>query len=113
MSPITTHVLDLTRGTPAAGIPVLLEVRGGKRGWKLLGKSRTDADGRAKDLFPGGRLRKGTYRLHFSLAGYARTHKRKLFFPAATIVFVVDDTVRHYHVPLLLSAYGYSTYRGS
>jgi len=103
MSPITTHVLNTVSGRPAAGVPVTLEFRG-----KLLGEASTDADGRARNLLPEGhQLEPGLYSLHFDVSGIAT------FFPEITIGFLVENPGRHYHVPLLLSAYGYTTYRGS
>jgi 5-hydroxyisourate hydrolase len=103
MSAITTHVLDTVSGRPAAGVPVTLE-----HGGKLLGKSVTDADGRARDLLPADyRLEPGLYCLRFHTAGISA------FFPEIEIRFRVDNPEQHYHVPLLLSAYGYTTYRGS
>ena len=115
MRAITTHVLDLASGRPAKGMLVTLEYRSGKTRWKTLGKGKTDADGRLRNLLPEGhRLKAGTYRLHFDLAAYSRSRgKGRFFFPEASVVFIVKDTARHYHVPLLLSPFGYSTYRGS
>ena len=114
MRDITTHVLDLSSGWPAKGVPVTLEFRTRNGTWEILGKSKTDADGRVKNLLPEGhRLKAGTYRLHFAVAAYSRARKRDSFFPEASVIFVVKNTARRYHVPLLLSAYGYSTYRGS
>ena len=114
MSPITTHVLDLASGRPAKGVPVTLEFRSGKKAWRVLGRGKTDADGRLKNLLTSShRLKAGVYRLHFDLAVYSRGAARGCFFPEAAVVFTVKDTARHYHMPLLLSPYGYSTYRGS
>lgn len=111
MSRITTHVLDTARGLPAAGVPVTLEVRAGD-GWKTLGRGRTDADGRARELHEGD-IENGTYRLTFDTTPYFESVDVEGFFPVAQIVFDVRDASRHHHVPLLLSPYGYSTYRGS
>jgi 5-hydroxyisourate hydrolase len=112
-SPITTHVLDTSLGRPAAGVPVALEIRAGEEKWKELGRGITDADGRANQLLAPGHLIDGTYRLTFDTDSYFRSRKMKAFYPHVAIVFVVSDTKQHYHVPLLLSPYGYSTYRGS
>jgi len=110
---ITTHVLDTARGRPAAGVPVTLEVFSGGE-WKEVGRALTDADGRAKQLSsPDQVLNLGTYRLSFDLAAWFAAQEIEAFFPSATIVFLVRDQNQHYHVPLLLSPYGYSTYRGS
>jgi 5-hydroxyisourate hydrolase len=102
---ITTHVLDVAQGKPAAGIPVRLEIRE-QQGWTLLGEGSTDAEGRLRTLVKGA-LRAGTYRLTFE------TGSRSAFFPEVSILFEVKDPSAHYHVPLLLSPFGYSTYRGS
>jgi len=114
MSGITTHVLDTARGEPARGVPVSLEmmVTGGE--WKLVGRGKTNADGRLKELLPeGSDLIKGTYRLIFDTAAYFRKQKSEAFFPEVQVLFEVRDPSRHHHVPLLLSSFGYSTYRGS
>ena len=102
---ITTHVLDTAQGRPAAGILVRLELRE-PQGWTLAGQGKTDADGRLRSLGPGA-LRAGLYRLVFE------TKSHSAFFPEVSIVFEVADAAAHYHVPLLLSPFGYSTYRGS
>lgn len=107
---ITTHVLDTSRGRPAAGVPVLLEVW--EDGWQEAGRALTDADGRAKQLLeiP---LREGVWRIVFDLAAWFGAQGIDSFYPAAILVFHVRDAEQHYHVPLLLSPFGYSTYRGS
>ena len=102
---ITTHVLDTAQGRPANGIPVRLEVRESGK-WTLVGEGATDADGRLETLTRGA-ITKGTYRLTFD------TRARSAFFPEVTIQFEIADPSAHYHVPLLLSPFGYSTYRGS
>ena len=111
-SAVTTHVLDTARGTPAAGIPVRLErVWGGEPA--EIGRASTDADGRVPDIGPE-RLQAGTYRLVFGVAEYfASLDQRDAFFPEVTVTFTVDGEAPHYHVPLLLSPFGYATYRGS
>jgi 5-hydroxyisourate hydrolase len=103
---ITTHVLDTARGRPAGGVPVRL-LRG-PHGDDLLAEAATDVDGRVGELGPEA-LPPGTYRLVFDVAAYAGADA---FFPEVTITFAVSDE-RHHHVPLLLSPFGYSTYRGS
>lgn len=103
MAGITTHVLDTAKGRPAAGVPVTLF-----RGEERLFDGVTDADGRAK-LLAAERVVAGTYRLTFDIASYDAAG----FYPEATIVFRIEDAAQHYHVPLLLSPFGYSTYRGS
>ena len=107
MAGITTHVLDTAKGKPAAGIAVTLEVREGDR-WTRVADGVTDADGRLRTLTGSHEVRRGTYRLTFRTGAYSRG-----FFPEVVIVFSVDDPSEHFHVPLLLSPFGYSTYRGS
>ena len=113
MSAITTHVLDTSRGRPAAGVPVSLEVEAAG-GWKLIGKGKTDADGRISNLVPDETPPEtGTYRLIFDTAKYFENQQAEGFYPRVTIIFQIKDAGQHYHVPLLLSPFGYSTYRGS
>jgi 5-hydroxyisourate hydrolase len=109
---ITTHVLDTSLGRPAQGIPVALEMQ--KSGvWKKLGSQITDADGRARELVPQGALEKAVYRLIFNTSAYFASRKITGFYPEVNVVFEIQEPKQHYHVPLLLSPYGYSTYRGS
>lgn len=141
MSAITTHVLDTALGRPAAGVPVRLEraagdgtaadgtvggtgvggtgvsgpgVSGTGVSGTVIGRASTDQDGRASDLGPA-ELEPGTYRLVFDTGAYSRASRpaELPFFPEVTVTFTVADPARHYHVPLLLSPFGYSTYRGS
>jgi len=112
MKSVSTHVLDVHRGKPAQGVPVKLE-RKSDDGFSTLKEGSTDADGRVKDLVPDGQLEPGTYRITFDTGAYFATQNLEGFYPEAAIVFVVRDANSHYHVPLLLSAHGYSTYRGS
>jgi 5-hydroxyisourate hydrolase len=112
VSAITTHVLDTARGTPAAGVPVRLERLSGA-GPEEIGRASTDADGRVRALGPQ-RLQPGTYRLVFGTDEYfASLDQRDAFFPEVTVTFTADGEAPHYHVPLLLSPFGYATYRGS
>ena len=111
MSAITTHVLDTARGRPAGGVPVILEIQS-EEGWKTLGGGRTDSDGRARDL-SGDEISAGVYRLTFDTASYFAACGAEGFFPVAQVVFEVRDPSARHHVPLLLSPFGYSTYRGS
>jgi 5-hydroxyisourate hydrolase len=109
---ITTHVLDTARGRPAAGVPVVLERAVGE-GWEELGRGATDADGRLRTLVAeGAALAAGRYRLTFDTSAYFRDHGEAAFYPEVAVVFTVA-TDEHHHVPLLLSPFGYSTYRGS
>jgi 5-hydroxyisourate hydrolase len=113
MSAITTHILDLSRGRPAEGVAVSLEVLRNGEG-QVLGRGETDADGRLKDLLPDDfKLTAGVYRLTFRILDYFASMGVETFYPEVTIIFVVADAAAHYHVPLLVSPYGYSTYRGS
>jgi 5-hydroxyisourate hydrolase len=107
---ISTHVLDTSRGTPAPGLDVVLELRQ-DAGWTNIGRRTTDAEGRVA-AFSDARLAAGTYRLTFDTAAYHRRVGVAPFFPEVTVTFDAQAGV-HYHVPLLLSPYGYSTYRGS
>lgn len=112
MSGITTHVLDTARGTPAAGVGVLLSVRGGGD-WRELSRASTDENGRILE-FPGaGPLDAAIYRLRFETGDYLRGIGMEPFYPHVEITFHVADPGEHYHVPLLLSPFGYATYRGS
>ena len=110
---ITTHILDVALGKPAVSVPVKLE-REANGTWAEEGACNTDKEGRAPDLLPVSFvLTAGTYRITFELSEYFRLQSRKSFYPHATITFTVEDPQQHYHVPLLLSGFGYSTYRGS
>lgn len=111
MSTLSTHILDTALGRPAPGVAIRLERREGP-GWTPLGEARTDADGRARALAPGP-LEPGVYRLHFDTAGYFCDTAQRGFYPEVQVVFSVEAGQGHYHVPLLLSPWGYSTYRGS
>jgi 5-hydroxyisourate hydrolase len=95
-------------------VPVRLEIHRGERGWTALGERVTDADGRVRDLIPAGaRVDAGLYRLTFMTGSYFSATGTRGFFPEVMLTFEVTDATQHYHVPLLLSPYGYSTYRGS
>jgi 5-hydroxyisourate hydrolase len=109
---ITTHVLDTARGRPAAGMRVDLEARIGE-GWDQAGGGGTAADGRVPGLVAEGTLRAGVHRLTFHTGDWFTAQGTEGFYPLVTVVFQIADPAAHYHVPLLLSPYGYSTYRGS
>lgn len=114
MSGISTHVLDLARGDPAAGILVVLEMEDAETGWREVGAARTDEDGRIGELLPeGGVLRAGTYRLRFRTGAYFEEAGVEGFHPHVEIAFAVREPREHHHIPLLLSPFGYTTYRGS
>ena len=110
MNGITTHILDVSRGLPAPHVVVRLEM-GTANEWKMLAEAITDADGRAR-LIESAEMETGNYRLTFEVASYFDSTATLAFYPTIQIVFTVRET-RHHHVPLLLSPFGYSTYRGS
>jgi 5-hydroxyisourate hydrolase len=113
MSILTTHVLDTSRGKPAGGVPVTLEVRSEDGSWKRLDRGATDADGRAGMLANEASIPRGVYRLSFDTAAYFSALNVEGFYPEVVVTFEARDPSQHYHVPLLLARYGYSTYRGS
>ena len=109
MSSVSTHVLDTALGKPAAGIHAILEVQMQPGQWTQLGHTATDADGRVTSFVPpDASLAPGVYRLCFDTGAYQTG-----FYPEVIITFRIDSPEQHYHVPLLLSPFGYSTYRGS
>lgn len=110
---ISTHVLDTSLGLPATGMRVALEQKAGTA-WRSVGAASTDADGRVKELLSAGTpLARGVYRLHFDTGGYFAARSVKAFYPSVTVEFEVADAAQHHHVPLLLTPFGYSTYRGT
>jgi 5-hydroxyisourate hydrolase len=110
---ITTHVLDIARGCPATGVAVILEMRGHSE-WTAIGRGMTDANGRLMTLTEGRPLSPGTYRLTFDIGGYHHGQGvENPFFPEVKVVFTVRDVRESFHVPLLVSPFGYSTYRGA
>lgn len=125
--PLTTHVLDTAKGCPAPGLPIKLELLlgseggaawvGGDQQWEVLGEAKTNDDGRLEvSLVPlGAPLLEATYRVTFDTATYfqAQTPPQKPFYPTVQVVFSIPAPSEHYHIPLLLSPFGYSTYRGS
>lgn len=109
---ITTHVLDTSAGKPGRNIAIELEYQ--EHGiWHLVGGGVTDDDGRLRTLTPAGPVKPGTYRIRFQIEPYFAARQQDAFFPVVEIQFVVADGAQHYHVPLLLSPFGFSTYRGS
>ena len=113
MSTISTHVLDTAIGKPAQGVHIILEHLSTSGQWQKLGEGNTNSDGRLPDLLSSEiKLDPGTYRLVFDTASYFKTQGVKGFYPFVTIAFEISDN-SHYHVPLLLNPFGYSTYRGS
>ena len=114
MSTISTHILDVSRGAPAGGVAVHLDMQNTNESWTELSHAWTDDDGRVKPFFlVQEALLGGTYRLVFDTEPYFTGLNQPYFFPQVTVVFKIDDEAQHYHVPLLISPYGYSTYRGS
>ena len=114
MSAITTHVLDTARGRPAAGVAVVLEARSGDHDWQRVGSGETDADGRLRTLMSQDTpLVPGIYRLVFDTGRYFTAQGIAAFYPQVTVVFQTLPGDAHCHVPLLVSPFGYSTYRGS
>lgn len=112
-TPISTHVLNTASGKPAAGVAVVLQFQAGKN-WQEFGRGITDLQGRAADLYLSKKpLQAGTYRLAFETGTYFKGQGVKAFFPQVEIIFEIEKIDEHYHVPLLLSPFGYSTYRGS
>jgi 5-hydroxyisourate hydrolase len=113
MSAITTHVLDTSRGMPASGVDVTLEIRDGA-GWRQLGRAQTDRDGRVRTLLSGDVvLEPGVYRLIFETSAYFDAQGTSTFYPHVSVVVRIEPGHAHYHVPLLISPFGYTTYRGS
>lgn len=131
MSGITTHILDISLGRPAAGVPVILAEADGSGGWTERARTATDADGRARLAGGGtgegtgggtveavqsagaGTARAGEYRITFEVADYLAGGGHEVFFPRVEVQFALTRPEEHHHVPLLLSPFGYSTYRGS
>jgi 5-hydroxyisourate hydrolase len=110
---ISTHILDTALGRPAAEVPVTLAFME-NGAWSPIKEAVTDTDGRCKYLLsPTQTLQPGTYRLHFATAAYFERNRVEGLYPYVEIVFTVLDEKQHYHIPLLLTANGYTTYRGS
>lgn len=113
MSQITTHVLDTTRGLPAKNLPITL-FQQTPDGWEILAQGITNNDGRIAGLLSDDiKLPAGIYRMHFETNIYFKSNNEAGFYPYVDIVFELDAKGVHYHIPLLLTAFGYSTYRGS
>jgi 5-hydroxyisourate hydrolase len=114
MSPITTHVLDTMIGKPGRGITVVIEFGQGADRWPELARAVTDGDGRIAQfnppLMP---LKPGVYRIRFLTAAYFTATGIHGFYPEVCVIVQIDEPAQHYHIPLLLSPYGYTTYRGS
>jgi 5-hydroxyisourate hydrolase len=114
MKGISTHVLDTSIGKPAQGVLIKLERNMPGAGWTTLAEAVTDSSGRVSQLLPpNDHLHLGAYRLRFDVEAYFADYQKETFFPEVSIQFEIREDASHYHVPLLLSPYGYSTYRGS
>jgi len=113
MSPITTHVLDTNLGSPAAGLAIELQSVDASGNASTIASGVTNDDGRIADLLSEGSLNVGRYRMVFDTGGYFDRLKTATFYPMVQVDFEIVATDQHYHVPLLLSPFGYSTYRGS
>ena len=112
MSQLTTHILDTSIGKPAQNVSVILE-QNQASSWNKIAEGVTNADGRVSNLLADDKiLDKGIYRLTFNTLSYFKKQNIKTFYPSVTIEFEITDAA-HYHVPLLLNPFGYSTYRGS
>lgn len=112
-SPLTSHVLDLALGRPAENLAVQLDALAADGTWTRVAERATGPDGRVGDLLAGGRLEARVYRLNFDTGPYFRGTGRPAFYPRVEIIFSVTAPNEHHHLPLLLSPFGYSTYRGS
>jgi 5-hydroxyisourate hydrolase len=113
VSTISTHILDTSRGRPAGGVSVALERLNAGEGWSRLAEAETDVDGRIKEfVLSDSQLTPGTYRLVFAIAKYFKTLNQQSFYPEVAVTFLIE-AAEHYHVPLLINPFGYSTYRGS
>ncbi len=109
---ISTHVLDLAEGVGGANVPVTLSKRDAAGTWVQVGTARTDQNGRVRSFGPGTDFDAGVYRLQFDMTAYPNA-EAKPFFPEITVTFSVTDKAGHYHVPVVVSPFGYSTYRGN
>ena len=111
MSQITTHILDTTKGKPATGVTIILYAQESE--WTEIARGVTDNDGRIRDLLPAGHaLPAGVYKMKFLVLDYFKMQSAESFYPFIEIVFSITST-EHYHIPLLLNPFGYTTYRGS
>jgi 5-hydroxyisourate hydrolase len=116
MSSISSHVLDTALGLPARNLRArlqLLTLVDGAQHWTTLAEVLTDEDGRIERFVDDRSLRAGTYRVCFDTKTYLEASGRPVFYPQVDVVFAIGDGEEHYHLPLLLSPFGYSTYRGT
>jgi 5-hydroxyisourate hydrolase len=114
MSKVSTHILDIARGTPAVGVAVTLEREENAGQWRKMGAGVTDADGRCAQLVAADELLSpGAYRLTFDTGAYHASRAVSTLYPFVQVVFTVGEGETRFHIPLLLGPYGYTTYRGS
>jgi 5-hydroxyisourate hydrolase len=113
MKRISTHILDLMRGRPANDVPIRLERQDASGNWQILNSARTDQDGRCSQFLRDDQMSPGLYRLSFDTASYFAAQKVSALYPVVEVTFQVRDGESQFHIPLLLSANGYTTYRGS
>lgn len=112
-NPLSVHVLNLQDGLPSPDIRVTLEKQNGDK-WDMMNAAVTNEQGRITALYPEGQtLEPGNYRVIFKTGDWFKAHKAATFFPEVPVIFTADGTLKHYHIPLLLSPFGYSTYRGN
>ncbi|WKY07735.1 hypothetical protein Q1695_007309 [Nippostrongylus brasiliensis] len=109
---ISSHILDISSGRPAQGVIVLAFIEN-QQGWQQIGNQTTTADGRVANVSPNVLFTAATYKLRFFTGEYYKRSNIKTFYPYVEVIFSIDDASQHYHVPLTLSPFGYSTYRGS
>jgi 5-hydroxyisourate hydrolase len=113
VSPITAHVLDTALGRPAAEVAVRLDALEPSGVWTTIAEGATNEDGRVNDLLIPGGLTRRTYRMTFATGPYFEATARPVFYPRVEVIFAVERPAEHHHIPLLLSPFGYSTYRGN
>lgn len=112
-NPLSVHVLNQETGLPSSNIKVSLEAQQGDK-WIKLNEAKTNDAGRISELYPAETsLKKGVYKVTFNTGDWFKSQNKRTFFPEIPVVFVIDGSLDHYHIPLLLSSYGYSTYRGN
>lgn len=112
-NPLSVHVLNLENGLPSANVKVVLEAQQNNQ-WTEISSGTTDEQGRISDLYPkDSALQKGIYKVTFKTGDWFRQKNQRSFFSEIPVVFVIDGSLEHYHIPLLISPYGYSTYRGN
>ena len=112
-NPLSVHVLNLDNGLPSANVKVVLETQQNNQ-WVEINSGTTNEQGRITELYPKDTaLQKGIYKVTFKTGDWFRQKNQRSFFPEVPVVFVIDGSLDHYHIPLLISPYGYSTYRGN